>query len=126
MDPGWAGLGCCRVDTVPYPGRLGEGYAETGFQFGPREEVNGELSQIVTFWQPPRANPSRAPAWFAWWIGLASGEVRREAMVSTGHYMVYEYSDFDAPLNITPPVVPSAPAVTPATPVPTSPTTPAA
>ena len=96
-----------------------------GFQFGPREEVDGELSQVVTFWQPPRSNPSRAPAWFAWWIGLASGEVRREAMVSTRHYMVYGYSDFDAPLGITPPVDVSAPAVTPATPASTSVATPA-
>ena len=45
---------------------------------GPGEEVDGELCQVVTFWQPPHANPSRAPAWFAWWIGLASGELRRD------------------------------------------------
>jgi len=106
------------------PAAWGEAHTDaTGFQFGPREEVDGELSQVVTFWQPPRTSPSRAPAWFAWWIGLASGEVRREAMVSTRHYMVYGYSDFDAPPNITPPVAPSAPAVTPATPVSTAPAT---
>ncbi|MBW3631546.1 MAG: copper resistance protein CopC [Chloroflexi bacterium] len=97
-----------EAEPIPFltPAAWGEAYADaTGFQLGPREEVNGELSQIVTFWQPPRTSPSRAPAWFAWWIGLASGEVRREAMVSTRHYMVYEYSDFDASLDITPPVV---------------------
>jgi hypothetical protein len=88
--------------SPPTPGD--EAYADaTGFQLGPREEVDGELSQVVTFWQPPRTTPSRTPAWFAWWIGLASGEVRREAMVSTRHYMVYGYSDFDAPLDIIPP-----------------------
>jgi hypothetical protein len=115
-----------EAEPIPFltPAAWGEAYADAaGFQFGPREEVDGELSQVVTFWQPPR---SRAPAWFAWWIGLASGEVRREAMVSVRHYMVYGYSDFDAPPNITPPVNVSAPAVTPATPVSTSPATPAA
>jgi copper transport protein len=118
-----------EAEPIPFltPAAWGEAYADaTGFQFGPREEVDGELSQVVTFWQPPRTSPSRAPAWFAWWIGLASGEVRREAMVSTRHYMVYSYTDFDAPPNITPPVNVSAPAVTPATPVSTSPATPAA
>ena len=96
-----------------------------GSSWAQREEVDGELSQVVTFWQPPRTSPSRAPTWFAWWIGLASGEVRREAMVSTRHYMVYGYSDFDAPLGITPPVDVTAPAVAPATPVATSMATPA-
>ena len=52
---------------------------------------------------------------------MSSGEVRREAMISTRHYMVYEYSDFDAPLAITPPgdaLTPAGSAATPgATPV---------
>ena len=110
------GQGWVEAEPIPFltPAAWGEAYVDvTGFQFGPREEVNGELSQVVTFWQPPRTSPSRAPAWFAWWIGLASGEVRREAMVSTRHYMVYEYSDFDAPLDITPPAVVSIPEATP-------------
>ncbi len=116
-DRRWVQVGQDWVEAEPIsfltPAAWGEAYADaTGFQFGPREEVNGELSQVVTFWQPPRTSPSRAPAWFAWWIGLASGEVRREAMVSTRHYMVYEYSDFDAPLDITPPAVVSTPEVT--------------
>ena len=117
------------AEPIPFltPAAWGEAYVDaTGFQLGPREEVDGELSQVVTFWQPPRTSPSRAPTWFAWWIGLASGEVRREAMVSTRHYMVYGYSDFDAPLGITPPVDVTAPAATPATPAATSMATPAA
>jgi copper transport protein len=87
----------------------------TGFQLGPREEIDGELCQVVTFWQPPRADLSRAPAWRAWWIGLASGEVRREATVSTRDYMDRGFSDFDAPLEIQPPVMPvtSTPVATP-------------
>jgi copper transport protein len=117
------------AEPIPFltPAAWGAAYADaTGFRFGPREAVDGELCQVVTFWQPPRADPSRAPAWLAWWIGLASGEVRREAMVSTRHYMVYGYSDFDAPLAITPPIDTSAPPATPAAPVLTSEATPAA
>ena len=68
---------------------------------------------------PPRASPTRAPAWSVRWIGLASGELRREAMVSTRHYMIYGYSDFDVPPGIAPPVdvtPPGFPPVTPAVP----------
>ncbi len=104
------------AEPIPFltPAAWGDAYEDaTGFQFGPREDVDGELSQIVTFWQPPRDNPARAPTWYAWWIGLASGEVRREAMVSNRHYMVYEYRDFDAAFEIAPPITP-APAATPA------------
>jgi hypothetical protein len=74
-----------------------------GFQLGPRQEIDGEICQVVTFWQPPRANSARPPAWFAWWVGLASGEVRQEVMISTRHYQVTRFSDFDAPLDIAPP-----------------------
>jgi hypothetical protein len=91
---------------IPFttPAAWGDAYAEaTGFQFGPRQEIDGELCQVVTFWRQPRSNPSRAPAWFAWWIGLASGEVRQEAMISTRRYLVTRFSGFDAPLDIAPP-----------------------
>ena len=116
------------AEPIPFltPAEWREAYVDaTGFQSGPLEEVDGEISQVITFWQPPRANPSRAPAWIAWWIGLASGELRREAMVSTRHYMVYGYSDFDVPPDITAPVDDTAPAVPPATPVSTAMATPA-
>jgi len=129
-DRRWILVGEDWVDAEPIPfltpAEWGEAYVDaTGFQLGPREEVDGELSQVVTFWQPPRASPSRAPAWFAWWIGLASGELRREAMVSTRHYMVYSYSDFDAPLGISPPIDDSESAVLSATPISTPVVTPA-
>ncbi len=48
------------AEPIPFltPAAWGEAYVDaTGFQFGPREEVDGELSQVVTFWQPPRASP---------------------------------------------------------------------
>ena len=130
-DRRWIQVGTDWAAAAPIPfltpAAWGEAYADaTGFQLGPREEVDGELSQVVTFWQPPRTSPSRAPAWFAWWIGLASGQVRREAMVSTRHYMVYSYSDFDVPPNITPPVDVSLRTVTPSTPAAPPVATPAA
>jgi hypothetical protein len=124
-----AGTDWVTAEPIPFltPSAWGEAYADaTGFQLGPREEVDGELSQVVTFWQPQHTSPSRAPAWFAWWIGLASGQVRREAMVSTRHYMVYSYSDFDVPPNITPPVDVSLRTVTPSTPAAPPVATPAA
>jgi hypothetical protein len=107
-----------RAEPIPFlaPAGWGDAYADaTGFQLGPREVVDGELCQVVTFWQRPRLSPSRAPAWFAWWIGLASGDVRREAMISTRHYMVYAYTDFDVPLDIPPPIAALLPTGTPAT-----------
>jgi hypothetical protein len=129
-DRRWILVGGEWVDAEPIPfltpAEWGEAYIDaTGFQLGPLEEVDGELSQVVTFWQPPRASPTRAPTWFAWWIGLASGELRREAMVSTRHYMVYSYSNFDAPLGITLPVDVSESAVLSATPISTPVVTPA-
>jgi hypothetical protein len=111
-----------EAEPIPFltPAAWGASYVDAaGFQLGPREEVDGELAQVVTFWQPPRQNPSRAPVWFAWWVGLASGEVRQEAMISTRHYKVSRFSDFDAPLGITAPVAPwsvATPAAAGATP----------
>ena len=99
------------AEPIPFlvPAAWGETYAgATGFQLGPREAVDGELSQVVTFQVPPRDDPTRAPAWYAWWVGLASGQVRREVMISTRHYMVTEYRDFNAPLGIEPPAEPPA------------------
>jgi hypothetical protein len=100
------------ADPVPFlvPAAWGAGYAgAAGFGLGPREAVDGELSQVVTFRTPARGDSGRGSAWYAWWVGLASGQVRREAMVSTREYAVTEFRDFDAPLDIQPPVVNQAP-----------------
>jgi hypothetical protein len=122
VDGDWA-----EAEPTPFltPAGWGESYAgAAGFQLGPRESLDGELCQVVTFWRAPRGFPSREPAWFAWWVGLASGEVRQEVMISTRHYMVNRFSDFNAELGISAPVAPQTPAgtATPAsTPVATPP-----
>jgi copper transport protein len=113
-DSRWVLAGNDWVDAaaMPFttPAAWGDAYADAaGFQLGPRQEIDGEVCQVVTFWQPPRADPSRPPEWFAWWIGLASGEMRQEAMISTRHYMVSRFRDFDAPLDIVPPIALAAP-----------------
>jgi putative copper export protein len=104
------------ADPVPFqvPAGWGERYAgATGFQPGPREAIDGELSQVVTFQVPPRGNPAREPAWYAWWVGLASGQVRREVTISTRQYMVTDYRDFNASLGIEPPAAAPPPIATP-------------
>lgn len=86
------------------PREWGEEYAgATGFRLGIVEPVGGEPSQVVTFVVPAQADPYQAPAWYAWWVGLETGQLRREAMVSRNHYMLNEFRDFDAPLPIVPP-----------------------
>lgn len=85
----------------------------TGFALGPVEVVNGEPSQVVTFVAP--AATRRAVAWYVWWVGVESGQLRREIMVSRSHYMLSEFRDFDAPFTITAPVtdLDATPATTP-------------
>ena len=102
--------------AIPFltPAAWSDGYVGAmGFRLGPRETVDGELSQIVTFWQSPREGPAGDPIWRVWWIGLASGQVRREATISPGQYLVTDYRDFDAAFTISPPDT-STPVATPA------------
>lgn len=96
------------------PAEWGADYAGAiGARLGGEETVDGERCQIVTFAVPERTEPRRlAAAWYAWWVGVESGRLRREAMVSRNHYMVRAYADFDVPLAIAPP----ADAPDPATP----------
>lgn len=76
----------------------------TGFQLGPVEEIRGEQTQAVSFVVPERTEPRpQAAAWWVWWIGLESGQVYREVMISRSHYMINDFTDFDAPVVIEPP-----------------------
>ena len=85
------------------PPSRGDTYAgATGFQLGNVEEIEGEQAQIVTFYLPPSGRT--VAAWFAWWVGIDSGHVLRETMVSRSHYMVYNYSRFNEDFDIQPPV----------------------
>ncbi len=91
------------------PSRWSEEYeGATGFTLGPTEDVGGERCRLVTFVVPERSeSPKRAAAWYAWWVGEESGQLRREAMVSRNHYMLNEFADINAPLAISPPAVPA-------------------
>lgn len=106
-ERGWtwrAGEGWTTFDAFPMipPSRWGEEYAgATGFRLGRVEEVDGEPCQIVTFVVP--ATATRAVAWYAWWVGVETGQVRRDVMVSRLHYMVSDFFDFDAPIALRPP-----------------------
>ena len=100
-DGAWA-----AAEPVPFlvPAAWGAGYAgAAGFGLGPREAVDGELSQVVTFRTPASGDSGREPAWYAWWVGLASGQVRREVMVSTREYVATEFRDFNVDFDIQPP-----------------------
>ena len=60
----WSGgLGLRRANPLLHPRRVGGGATSTPpvSSLGRARRSNGELSQVVTFWQPPRASPSRAP-----------------------------------------------------------------
>lgn len=88
---------------VAVPATWGEDYAgATDFRLGRTEEIDGETTQIVSFLVPGRDR--RAPARYAWWVGVDSGRVRRWAMIARAHYMIKDYRGFDAPLLIEPPV----------------------
>jgi hypothetical protein len=84
------------------PFEWGDEYAAaTGFRLGSIEEVNGERAQIVTFYTP---QTNLAPAYYAWWVSLETGELLKIAMVSRVHYMTQDFADFDGDVVIEPPV----------------------
>ena len=86
------------------PSRWSEEFeGATGFRLGNVEEGDGELCQIVTFVVPTTAQ--RAVAWYVWWVGQETGQLRREVMISRLHYMVSDFYDFDAPLVLQPPTL---------------------
>jgi hypothetical protein len=112
------GLGWQREEgaiVVP-PAEWGDEYqGATGFVLGGQEEIDGESCQIVAFVVPETTEPRRqVAAWYLWWVGTESGQIRREAMVSRLHYMLHQFSDFDAPMTFSPPTSGATPAATPA------------
>ncbi len=66
----------------------------TACDFGRRELVDGEMTQVVLFY-----NPSQ-PAWYTWWVGVDTGQLRRRAMVAAGHFMLTRFYDQDLPTGI--------------------------
>jgi hypothetical protein len=103
-----ANLGWTEQDgavTIP-PSQWGDEYlGATGFTNLGEETIDGEPCQIVGFVVPEMTEPYRQTvAWYAWWVGTETGQVRQEIMVSRLHYMHNQFGDFNAPLTLTPPV----------------------
>ena len=84
------------------PSAWGEDYTEArGFRLGRTEIVDGHLCQVVGFFAPEITG--RAAAWYAWWIDVETGDLRRQAMVSRMHYMIDDFTNLDGNIVITPP-----------------------
>lgn len=66
----------------------------SAFKLGRQEVLDGEMSQVVLFYNPNQR------AWYAWWVGVDSGLLRRQAMVATGHFMLSQFAEHNAPLAI--------------------------
>jgi len=91
--------------TVVPPSEWDDEYAgATGFTMLGEETIDGERCQLLAFVVPEVIEPRRQTvAWYLWWVGAETGQVRKEAMVSRVHYMLNQFGDFDAPLTLTPP-----------------------
>jgi len=92
--------------TVVPPSEWDDEYlGATGFSILGEETIDGERCQLLAFVVPQLTEPRRQTvAWYLWWVGTETGQVRKEAMVSRVHYMLNHFGDFDAPLTLTPPV----------------------
>lgn len=84
----------------------------SNFELGESVLINNRPTQIITFYVPE--SQTLFPAWYAWWIDVETGYVIREAMISTWHYMIYEFGEFDQPVNIENPIAGAKPEASPA------------
>jgi copper transport protein len=93
-----------RVDPVEFPDAYRRFYTgATDFQLGRQQEIDGELCQVITFYVPPHAGYDEA--WYSWWVGAESHQVRREAMVAEYHFMTNHFLAYDEPVEIVAPDV---------------------
>jgi hypothetical protein len=83
----------------------------TGFELAESVMVNGRTTQIITFYVPQ--SDTLLPAWYAWWVDAETGYVIREAMISTWHYMIYEFGEFNQPLSFDLPLAGASPVASP-------------
>lgn len=74
----------------------------TGFKRGREEVVDGEMTQVIFFY-----NQSQG-AWYAWWVAPSTNLVLRQAMVANGHFMLDRFSGHDVPQQIEPRDLPLA------------------
>jgi putative copper export protein len=93
QDTGTTAWKCQSGQTIS-PFELDYMEPSTAFQFGRKEVVDGEMTQGVLFY-----NPSQL-AWYAWWIGIDTGQLRGQAMVAPGHFMLTHYYDQNVPIGI--------------------------
>ncbi|MDP8929290.1 MAG: CopD family protein, partial [Actinomycetota bacterium] len=64
-----------------------------------RQELGGVPTHILSFF----IDHSTSPIWYRLWVD-DRGLVRRAEMRARGHFMDHDYSDFDAPITVQPPV----------------------
>jgi len=92
-----------RINAFDVPHTLTTYYGgATEFTLGRTETLDGEVCQIITFSVP--AAPGQGAAWYAWWVGTETHQLRREAMVAGHHYMLNHNYDFNTPITINAPV----------------------
>lgn len=85
----------CERSEAESPFDLGYQASATAFRLGRQERVDGEMTRVLLFYNPAQ------PAWYAWWVGEKSGELRRQAMVAPGHVMLTRFFDHNTPVSIT-------------------------
>ncbi len=71
------------------------------FRLGRVEQIGDRSCQVVTFAVPD--SERLVGAWYAWWVDVETGHVCRVTMVTRGHYMVRDYTDYDGTFAIAPP-----------------------
>jgi len=91
-----------RFDLPSQWGQIYEG--SQNFRLGTTQTINGEEARIITFYSPDRVGQSEA--WFAWWIGVETGNVLQITMIANQHYMMWQYTDVNGDLSIAAPVSP--------------------
>lgn len=63
------------------------------FQLGITQEIDGEECQIIMFHTPNA--PGQSEAWFVWWVGTETGQMRKLLMIANQHYMVWHNYNFN-------------------------------
>lgn len=96
-----------RVEPFVFPAF---DFADTaqGTQLGRADKLDGEPMQLVVFNTPNTSGDELIH--YAYWVSEADKRVHQLAMVTTAHYMIQTYSNFDdpaihitAPANVLPP-----------------------
>lgn len=91
-DGGWIERG--RVENFLFPNF---DFARTAqaTRFGRTDKLNGQNAQLILFNTPTTSGSELIH--YAYWVGETDKRVLQFAMVTTGHYMIQSYRDFDSP-----------------------------